>query len=123
VRDVARAVLAVSRRGYGAELPTVVNVGRGIPVSSRWVVHRLARIAHFDGDIVEEGQGSPRSGTVSWQWADTTVARTALGCRPATCCRKRSTRRGGQWPGALRPAAPRPQRSHRRKHCAAAEPS
>ncbi len=82
VRDVARAVLAASRPGYGAGLPTVVNVGRGIPVSSRWVVHRLARIAHFDGEIVEEGQGSPRSGTVSWQWADTTVARAALGWSP-----------------------------------------
>ena len=82
VRDVARAALAVSRLGHSAGQPTVVNVGRGIPISSRWVVHRLARIAHFEGDIVEEGQGSPRSGAVSWQWADITVARTALGWSP-----------------------------------------
>ena len=82
VRDVARAALAASRPSPYAGRPTVINVGRGIPVSSRWVVHRLARIAHFEGDIVEQGQGSPRSGTVSWQWADIAVARLALRWAP-----------------------------------------
>ncbi|MGP8007442.1 MAG: NAD-dependent epimerase/dehydratase family protein [Acidimicrobiales bacterium] len=82
VRDVARATLAASRPSPYVRRPTVINVGRGIPVSSRWVVHRLARIAHFEGEIVEQGQGSPRSGTVSWQWADIAVARLALRWAP-----------------------------------------
>ena len=82
VRDVARAALAASRPSPYVGRPTVINVGRGIPVSSRWVVHRLARIAHFEGEIAEEGQGSPRSGTVSWQWADIAVARLALRWAP-----------------------------------------
>jgi NDP-hexose 4-ketoreductase len=82
VRDVARAALAASRPSPYVGRPTVINVGRGIPVSSRWVVHRLARIAHFEGEIVEQGQGSPRSGTVSWQWADISVARLALRWAP-----------------------------------------
>ena len=82
MRDVARATLAASRPSPYVRRPTVINVGRGIPVSSRWVVHRLARIAHFEGEIVEQGQGSPRSGTVSWQWADIAVARLALRWAP-----------------------------------------
>jgi nucleoside-diphosphate-sugar epimerase len=82
VRDVARAVLAASRPSSPPGRPTIVNVGRGIPVSSRWVVHRLAKIAHFEGEIIEQGQGSPRSGTVSWQWADIALARTALRWAP-----------------------------------------
>lgn len=82
VRDVARAVLAASRPNHSTGWPTVVNVGRGIPVSSRWVVHRLARIAHFEGQVIEQGQGSPRSGSVPWQWADITLARTVLRWSP-----------------------------------------
>jgi NDP-hexose 4-ketoreductase len=83
VRDVARAVLLASRRRYRPGQPVVLNVGRGIPVSSRWLVHRLAAIAHFDGEIVEEAQGSStRSGTVPWQWADTAAVHRELGWTP-----------------------------------------
>ena len=83
VRDVARAVLLASRRQYRPGQPVVLNVGRGIAVPSRWLVHRLAAIAGFDGDIAEEAQGSStRSGTVPWQWADTAAVRDELGWTP-----------------------------------------
>jgi NDP-hexose 4-ketoreductase len=83
VRDVARAILLASRRRYRPGQRVVLNVGRGIPVTSRWLVHRLAAIAHFDGEIVEESQGaSTRSATVPWQWADTAAVRIELGWRP-----------------------------------------
>ncbi len=83
VRDVARAVLLASRRQYRPGQPVVLNVGRGIPVSSRWLVHRLAAIARFNGEIAEEAQGSStRSGTVPWQWADTAAVRNELGWTP-----------------------------------------
>ena len=83
VRDVARAVLLASRRQYCPGQPVVLNVGRGIPVPSRWLVHRLAAIAHFDGEIAEEAQGSStRSGSVPWQWADTAAVRRELGWTP-----------------------------------------
>ncbi len=83
VRDVARAALLASRRPYRPGQPMVLNVGRGIPVSSRWLVHRLAAIAHFDGEIVEESQASStRSATVPWQWADTAAVRRELRWTP-----------------------------------------
>jgi len=81
-RDVARAVLAASRRGRLAEVPVILNVGRGIPVSARWIVRRLARIAHFEGEIIEHDESSRRSDLVVSQWADTTAARVSLGWVP-----------------------------------------
>ena len=82
-RDVARAVLAAaSRRGRSAEVPVILNVGRGIPVSTRWIVRRLARIAHFEGEIIEHDESSRRSDLVVSQWADTTAARVSLGWVP-----------------------------------------
>jgi nucleoside-diphosphate-sugar epimerase len=82
VRDVARAALAVAYHPHPNRLPPVINIGRGIPVSSRWLVHRLARIAGFKGEIAEQDLGSPRSGAVDWQWADVSVARAALRWTP-----------------------------------------
>jgi NDP-hexose 4-ketoreductase len=82
VRDVARAVLFASRRPSCPRQAVILNVGRGIPVSSRWMVHRLAAIAHFQGEIAEEVTGSSRSGTVPWQWADTAAVRRELGWAP-----------------------------------------
>jgi NDP-hexose 4-ketoreductase len=80
VRDVARAVLAASylRSVPGEQI--VFNIGRGIPVSSRWLVHRLAGIARFEGEIVEE---TPALGSaVVSQWAETTAAHKTLAWRP-----------------------------------------
>lgn len=81
-RDVARAVLAASYRGRLADVPVILNVGRGIPVSARWIIRRLAVMAHFEGEIIEHDESSRRSGLVLSQWADTTAARVALQWTP-----------------------------------------
>ncbi|GGL62345.1 hypothetical protein GCM10010129_02420 [Streptomyces fumigatiscleroticus] len=81
VRDVAgAAVLAATAPG---PLPGVLNVGGGRAVPVRTLVHRLAEIAGFRGRIEEEGDGSARSGEVSWQCSDITAARRFLGWRPS----------------------------------------
>ena len=83
VRDVAYAALAAASKLAQGEGAMVVNIGRGIPVSSRWVVARLAEIARFEGKILEEEEDtSPRSGNSSCQWADITAAGKVLGWRP-----------------------------------------
>jgi nucleoside-diphosphate-sugar epimerase len=79
-RDVAAAVLAAARaRG---PLPPVVNVGSGTAVQARTMVHELAAIAGFSGEVIEAGQASPRSIDVPWQRASIDLARRALGWRP-----------------------------------------
>ncbi|MFF7401164.1 NAD-dependent epimerase/dehydratase family protein [Streptomyces murinus] len=81
VRDVARAVaLAVTAPG---PLPPVLNIGGGGAVPVRELVHGLARLAGFQGRLVEDGSGSGRSAQVSWQCSDIGAAARALGWRPA----------------------------------------
>jgi NDP-hexose 4-ketoreductase len=67
-RDVARAVLAAAFtvRHTGA----VLNVGRGEAVASRDLVRSLARIAGYEGDIVEDNVRSVRSARVTSLCAD-----------------------------------------------------
>ena len=123
VRDVARAVLAASRPNHSTGWPTVVNVGRGIPVSSRWVVHRLARIAHFEGQIIEQGQGfraqapCPGNGPISPS--------------PVQCCagppllalRRPRPSVVGERPFPSRPAPPGPHRGSESRRYAPSERS
>ncbi|MFD6420022.1 NAD-dependent epimerase/dehydratase family protein [Streptomyces sp. NPDC060194] len=79
-RDVAEAVvLAVRAEG---PLPPVLNIGSGRATVVREIATGLAAAAGFRGRIAETGQGSARSGTVSWQCADIRAARTALGWEP-----------------------------------------
>ncbi|MEU7466395.1 NAD-dependent epimerase/dehydratase family protein, partial [Streptomyces griseofuscus] len=81
VRDVARAVaLAVTAPG---PLPSVLNIGGGGAVPVRDLVHELARLAAFQGQLAEGGSGSARSAQVSWQCSDIGAAERALGWRPA----------------------------------------
>ena len=67
-RDVARAVLAAAStvRHTGS----VLNVGRGEAVASRYLVQTLAAIAGYDGDIVETDERSVRSARVPTLCAD-----------------------------------------------------
>ncbi|HEX3089463.1 MAG TPA: NAD(P)-dependent oxidoreductase [Ilumatobacteraceae bacterium] len=67
-RDVARAVLAAAStvRHTGS----VLNVGRGEAVASRYLVETLAAIAGFDGEIVETSERSIRSARVASLCAD-----------------------------------------------------
>ncbi|MFF5428775.1 NAD-dependent epimerase/dehydratase family protein [Streptomyces griseofuscus] len=81
VRDVARAVaLAVTAPG---PLPPVLNISGGGAVPVRDLVHGLARLAGFQGQLAEDGGGSARSAQVSWQCSDIGAAERALGWRPA----------------------------------------
>ena len=80
VRDVAGAVLAASRLRSSPGQPVVLNVGRGIPVSSRWLVERLAKIAGFEGEIIDATRGP--TGPVACQFADMTAVQKALAWTP-----------------------------------------
>jgi nucleoside-diphosphate-sugar epimerase len=75
-RDVARAVVAAAStvRNTGS----VLNVGRGEAVSSRFLVESLAAIAGYDGEIVETSTRSIRSARVASLCADTQAIRRRL---------------------------------------------
>ncbi|WP_432030955.1 NAD-dependent epimerase/dehydratase family protein [Streptomyces sp. 1222.5] len=80
VRDLAGAVArAVTTPGH---LPPVLNIGGGVAVPVRELVHGLAHRAGFLGRLEESTGGSARSARVSWQCSDITAAERALGWRP-----------------------------------------
>ena len=66
------------------DLPPVVNVARGVAMSTGALVTLLESVAGFTGDIVEAGRGSPRSPWVPWQQADISVLRRHLSWAPST---------------------------------------
>jgi nucleoside-diphosphate-sugar epimerase len=76
-RDVAEAAIAAATRPVEAGL--VLNVGSGKAVESRDLIHRLARVAAFDGTVGEAAEASGRSAGVSWQQADVHAIADALG--------------------------------------------
>ncbi|MBC9718480.1 NAD(P)-dependent oxidoreductase [Streptomyces sp. TRM66268-LWL] len=79
-RDVADAVaLAVCAPG---PLPSVLNIGSGRATPVRELAHRLVDAAGHTGPLEETGDGSARSGAVSWSCADIGAARAALGWAP-----------------------------------------
>lgn len=81
VDDVAEAVAAAALHP-GPLGPRVVNVGSGRATRARDLVTVLARVARFDGAVIEDEGGSPRSLDVPWQAADVTAAAALLGWRP-----------------------------------------
>ncbi len=66
------------------DLPPVVNVARGVAMSTGALVTLLEGVAGFTGEIVEAGRGSPRSPWVPWQQADINLMRRHLGWAPNT---------------------------------------
>jgi nucleoside-diphosphate-sugar epimerase len=80
VRDVAAA--AVRAATAPGPLPTVLNIGSGRATVVRDLAAALVRAAGFRGHLEETGTGSARSAAVSWQCADITSARAALGWQP-----------------------------------------
>ncbi|MFI6643016.1 NAD-dependent epimerase/dehydratase family protein [Streptomyces sp. NPDC050504] len=81
VRDVARA--AVLAATLPAPLPPVLNVGSGQATPVRDLAHGLVLAAGSAGRFEETPGGGPAGpDAVSWQCADTTVARAALGWEP-----------------------------------------
>ncbi len=80
-RDVATAVLRAVHRVDGNP---VLNVGRGVAMSSRSMVELLASAAGFDGDVFESAGGSRRSAAVPWQQADISLLRKRLHWVPTT---------------------------------------
>lgn len=76
-RDVAEAAIAAAT--LPVESGLVLNVGSGKAVESRDLIHRLARVAAFDGTIGETAEASGRSAGVSWQQADVHAVAGALG--------------------------------------------
>jgi nucleoside-diphosphate-sugar epimerase len=79
--DVAGAVLRVA---HGAGLPSLLNVGRGVAMSSRSMVELLAAAAGFQGDIFESRGGAGHAAPVVWQQADLTLMRRHLHWVPST---------------------------------------
>lgn len=78
-RDVGGAVAAVARtRGVSR----LYNVGSGQAVVSREVVRLIAVEAGFTAIIHEDRAVPDRSGAVSWQQADISLAERELGWRP-----------------------------------------
>ncbi|MET9515686.1 NAD(P)-dependent oxidoreductase [Streptomyces sp. NPDC002994] len=79
-RDVAGAVVQAAT-ATGA-LPPVLNIGSGTATAVRDMAHGLLRASGLRGRLEESGAGSERSAAVSWQCADISAARSALGWRP-----------------------------------------
>lgn len=80
VDDVADAIVAAVTRRV---LPPVINVGSGTATQLRTALAMLARLAGYDGLIVESARSSTRSAEVPWQQADIGLARSALSWTPA----------------------------------------
>lgn len=80
VRDVAWAIVAscTSPIASGA----LLNVGRGLAVPCREMVRLLADEVGYAGEVVEDETGSVRSGSVTWQAADTSAIRNRLAWTP-----------------------------------------
>jgi len=80
VDDVADAIVLAGRTtGAGGPL---MNIGSGQARQARDLVHLLAEVAGFRGEIVEHSSGSSRSDEVAWQQADISVAAHELGWSP-----------------------------------------
>jgi nucleoside-diphosphate-sugar epimerase len=79
--DVAAAVLRVAR---GSDVPALLNVGRGVPMSGRSMVELLAAAAGFQGDVFESSAGIGHGSSLVWQQADLTLLRRHLGWVPTT---------------------------------------
>lgn len=84
VRDVAEAaaLAALGRTGTATRVPPVLNIGSGTVRPVREVADGLVRASGYTGRVLERGEGSARSAAVSWQCADITAARMALGWAP-----------------------------------------
>ena len=78
--DVVDAVL---RSADSTDLPPILNVGRGVPMSGRSMVELLAATAGFDGDIFESSGGRGVTSPV-WQQADVGLLRRHLHWVPTT---------------------------------------
>jgi NDP-hexose 4-ketoreductase len=79
--DVAEAVLRAAHTG---EVPSLLNVGRGVATSGRSMVELLAAAAGFEGDIFESRGGATHATHVVWQQADLTLIRRHLHWVPTT---------------------------------------
>ncbi len=79
--DVATATLRAAR---AVDLPPILNVGRGVAMSSRSMVELLAAAAGFEGDVFETDGGSRRSAAVPWQKASVSLLREHLQWVPTT---------------------------------------
>jgi nucleoside-diphosphate-sugar epimerase len=77
VDDVADAVISAGRAVSVSR--TVTNIGSGRARQARDLVHLLADVAGFNGQITESPSGSARSAEVHWQQADASQARRRLG--------------------------------------------
>jgi nucleoside-diphosphate-sugar epimerase len=82
VEDLARAVEAVAASTIEPRTGSVYNVGRGVAVSTREMVHELSTIAGFEGHIDEDAPSSARSVGVAWQCADITAIGDRYGWHP-----------------------------------------
>lgn len=80
VRDVADALIAAAT--LDALPPSILNLGSGVPTLARSLVRTLAQIAGFDGEIIEDADGSPRAGQIAWQCADVSLSASSLGWGP-----------------------------------------
>jgi len=79
--DVADAVL---RAALGDDVPPLLNVGRGVAMSSRSMVELLAAAAGFEGDIFESSGSAGHAAPAVWQRADLTLIRRHLHWVPST---------------------------------------
>ena len=80
VRDVAWAVLAAGVRA--GETEPLFNIARGQAVQSRLLVKMLARVADYEGPILESEDLPQRSGGLFWQEADIGAAQLSLPWSP-----------------------------------------
>ncbi|MGW7317867.1 NAD-dependent epimerase/dehydratase family protein [Streptomyces sp. NPDC054865] len=81
VRDVCDAVLAAAATAPGPP-DTTINVGRGVAVSVRDLVDRLAALSGLDVRIVEERAAGAGRTDVEWQQSDISRAHRVLGWYP-----------------------------------------
>lgn len=79
--DVADAVV---RAAAQEEVPSVLNVGRGVAMSGRSMVELLAAAAGFTGEVIDADVGVRRPAAAPGQQADVSLLRSSLQWLPTT---------------------------------------
>jgi nucleoside-diphosphate-sugar epimerase len=80
VHDVAEALVLAAT--VDPVPPSVLNLGSGTATQTRDLIVMLAEVAGFQGNILEDGSGSPRPGDIPWQQANIDLTVSSLGWQP-----------------------------------------
>ncbi|MQA07461.1 MAG: NAD-dependent epimerase/dehydratase family protein [Pseudonocardiaceae bacterium] len=82
VRDIADAVVAVTKAPMVDLSQRIINVGRGQALEVRWLVDQLITVSGIDVQVVEEQPRDAQRSDVVWQQLNISRARQLMHWRP-----------------------------------------